>query len=393
MNRGAPVWPTPQQELLLKTALLSKIEATAAWTTWNSQVDLIEDHLDEGSFRLLPLVYKNLHRHEIDGQWMRRLKGIYRYAWAQNIQLFHATAVVLRLLHTAGLQTIVLKGAALSLLHYRDRGARPMSDFDILVPTEEAQTALDCLTEAGWRLTEEIAPGNLRYHYSTALVNSADQELDLHWHTLRECVYADADSDFWAEAVPVEILDVASKALHPADSLLHAIIHGIRWNPMPSIRWVADAAAIVRATDQDLLWDRLLKQARKRGLLFRLGEGLGYLNETIGIPVPDSVLRECERHSPSLIERVEYSKIQKPLEQVYDSAIGGHLLLFVEYCRLTRGQRFWPRLWGYPAFVQHCYGLTSRSQVLSELTGRVPRKLCRIFKHLTRQISKYALKG
>jgi hypothetical protein len=46
-------WPTEQQELLLKAALLKGEPAIQAWERWVSQVDI--NDLDQGSLRLTPL--------------------------------------------------------------------------------------------------------------------------------------------------------------------------------------------------------------------------------------------------------------------------------------------------------------------------------------------------
>src|SRR5262249_19250137 len=54
------LWPTSSQVLLLRAALGRGPDALEAWNEWKSRHDLIETELDHGSFRLLPLVYKNL---------------------------------------------------------------------------------------------------------------------------------------------------------------------------------------------------------------------------------------------------------------------------------------------------------------------------------------------
>ena len=73
------LWPTPAQELLLRSALLTGPGALEAWQRWKSQHDLVESELDHGSFRLLPLVYRNLSAQGIEEPHLARLKGIYRY--------------------------------------------------------------------------------------------------------------------------------------------------------------------------------------------------------------------------------------------------------------------------------------------------------------------------
>jgi hypothetical protein len=78
------VWPTAEQELLLRAALWSGERAIAAWLEWASRVDVVNDLVDEGSFRLLPLVYRNLDRVGLAGPSMSRLKGVYRHSWAKG---------------------------------------------------------------------------------------------------------------------------------------------------------------------------------------------------------------------------------------------------------------------------------------------------------------------
>ena len=51
-------WPTSQQELLLRAALLPGKEAIDAWREWKSGVDV--DQLDPGSLRLLAAAISEL---------------------------------------------------------------------------------------------------------------------------------------------------------------------------------------------------------------------------------------------------------------------------------------------------------------------------------------------
>ena len=103
---------TYDQELLLKAALLQGPDAIHAWQEWKDNTDL-EGHLDRGSFRLLPLLYKNLLRHRVKNPFMNKLKGIYRREWYKNQMLFFEMSKVLRYLHDKGIRTMILKGAAL----------------------------------------------------------------------------------------------------------------------------------------------------------------------------------------------------------------------------------------------------------------------------------------
>ena len=84
MSRGAAAWlPSPTQLLLLQASLWRGERAFSAWTEWrHREPDL--DTLDEGSYRLLPLLYRNLGPELAGNPDAGRLKGVYRRSWAAN---------------------------------------------------------------------------------------------------------------------------------------------------------------------------------------------------------------------------------------------------------------------------------------------------------------------
>src|SRR5262249_6896041 len=121
-------WPTECQRLLLQTALLPRTRALAAWQEWRSRYDFFDHPHGDGAFKLYPLVYKRLVAERVDEPLLPRMKGIYRYWWSANQRLFGMATQVLGELHRAGVNTLVLKGAAVGPLYYKDSGSRPMSD-------------------------------------------------------------------------------------------------------------------------------------------------------------------------------------------------------------------------------------------------------------------------
>ena len=79
-------WPTREQELLLQAALMQGKETIDAWEAWKSTVEIAQ--IDQGSYRLLPLLYKNLRDHGVEDPWADTLKGVYRSTWYKNQLLF-----------------------------------------------------------------------------------------------------------------------------------------------------------------------------------------------------------------------------------------------------------------------------------------------------------------
>ena len=356
-------WPTQQQELLLRAALLQGNEATDAWYEWKSSVDV--DRLDPGSLRLLPLLYWNLRTHGVKDSLTNRFKGVYRLTWYENQMLFHNMATLLRSFHNAGIQTMILKGAALTLLHYRDYGLRPLGDFDVLVHTEQASAAINLLSRLGWTpelrpleaFTETYISVTKAYHFA----DPAGRVLDLHWHLLPECCYANADDDFWDGAILTKIHDVPTHALNPSDQLLHACVHGARWNPVPPFRWVADAMMIMNTSQPEIDWNRLIAHAQKRRLILPLGDTLSYLRDVLDAPIPPAVLQSLWNMPTSKIERIEYEARTRPSELV--GPMRGLWFHYLRYSRLVSDGSLQHKLVGFPIVLQHIWGADHLWQV------------------------------
>lgn len=357
MNNNENCWPTWQQELLLKASLLQGGEAISAWEKWRSSVNI--EQLDPGSHRLFPLLYHNLNMRGIKDPLMNMLKGVYNLTWYQNQLLFHKVAALLNSFHNAGIETMLLKGAALTLLYYRDHGLRPMGDIDVLVRTEQAPAAINLLRNLGW----EPNPGSWQVAFTEAYVSAAHargfrdadgRELDLHWHVLLECCRADADNDFWDKAVPTKFYDASTHVLTPADQLLHVCVHGAKWNSTSPLRWVADAMMIIHSPKSEIDWNRLITQAEGRRLILPIRGALDYLKNKFDAPIPHAALQAIQNMQTSKMEHIEYSYksqsyLQKPL---------GYLpILWFDYARIAGNKTLALKLIGFVKHIQSYWGV------------------------------------
>ena len=202
-------------------------------------------------------------------------------------------------LNEAGLETLVLKGAALSVQHYRDFGVRPMKDVDVLVEPERAREAAALLRSSGWTQDVESEFDALIPVLHGILFLDGPNGIDLHWHSHWA---AAPEEDLWAAAVPVEVAGVPTLAQCPTDQLLHVCVHGI-WSQGQRIRWVADAFTVLRSAGADVDWGRLVERARAHTLTLPLGDAVGYLRTALGAPVPMEVVRQLRDTPRSVLER------------------------------------------------------------------------------------------
>jgi hypothetical protein len=388
-ERERTCWPSPEQELLLKAALLRGNAALDAWNAWRARVAWAR--LDLGSQNLLPLLWDNLRKQGVapDDPSMKTLRRSYRWTLGKNRLLFHAMTEVLRALHTAAFPTLLLKGAALTVRCYEDYGLRPMGDFDILIPTAQLEDVIRFLQTTGWhpapRSPEAFTRPYRQIIHAYAFKNASGWEFDLHWHVLDECCQPDADEDFWNNAVNIDLEGVPTALLNPADQLLHVCVHGVRWNDIPPLRWVADAMTVLSASPNAFDWDRLIIQTEKRRLILPMKATLNYLRTLLDAPVPAAVLDHLGNLPTSRLERFEYRYKTRPHEH---KALGYLPILWCKHSRLTGEIALPGKLSSFFPFVQKFWGVEHWWQMPRFLVLMSTRRLQNVVESTYRRVAR-----
>ncbi len=338
--------PTARQERCLHAALLAGDAARDAWRQVVSATPL--DQLDPGCRSILPLVYRNLARQSADDRdQIEALKARYLLAWSDNQRALDAALPLLRGFEEAGVEAVALKGLALIARFYRDAGARAMADVDVLVRPADVGRASDVAVGLGWRPRYRLTPGFLRVKHAGPFDHSAGVACDVHWRLFEESGAERADADLWTATDRVELRGSSLRVLSPADQLLHVCGHAGRWETGRTIRWVADAVAILREAPID--WPRLLAQTRERRFVLRMRHMLGYLRRAFDAGVPTAVEAELEREPVSLLERLEHSV------RTREHRVLGELPTYVFNCLRAE-----PRpLRALPGFLRDAWGLES----------------------------------
>jgi hypothetical protein len=262
-------WPTPDDLLLLRAALLDGDPALAAWRRFRAGHPDI-DALEGDACRLLPHVYRNLRELDYEDPALGRLKGTYRHAWYQNHVLLEAGARAIALLQANGIGVMLLGGAAMVALKLRDVGAQPIDACDILVHPHEQTRAHGILSSHDW-------PQRLALHTS-ALARGGD------------------DTSLWNGAVKVSLAGVETLAPNPTDQLLLVGASGLSWMPAP-LRWIPDAVLITTLAAEGIDWAALGVRARERDVTLALADALGFLVQEFQLEVPPGLLADLRRAS------------------------------------------------------------------------------------------------
>ncbi len=355
--------PSPAQELLLKAALSEGDEAVASWREYLKRVAF--DDTDYGSSRILPLVYKNLHRLGFDDPYMGRMKGIYRRTWAENQKNFQHLPGIFSAFREAGIPVLLLKGSALLLLCYRDFGLRGMGDFDVAVPVAKVREAVAILERRQWRLCLEYPQLQIELHHAVHMQNPMREDLDLHWHVLGHRYAEEFDRPFWEAARPLTYQGTELPSLQPSDHLLHVCLHGAAWSALSPLRWVADAHYIAKHCEID--WDRVLSMGEFLGVIPALRATLPYMKARFSAPIPEDFLNRLSVIESPAWQRRELKALCRP-----HGFLGVLPLLWVRHA--LDGEAMGRRR-SFPDYLKTFYGLDSYRKLGRYFLGKAWQKL------------------
>ena len=281
MSRKKNHWtPTPSQELLLKSAWSEPRHAFPCWEQWRKSNDI--EKLDQGSYRLLPLVFKNLgNQIPFEDEWHEKLKGTLRKSWFSNNMIQATAAVLFSELKKLGIRPLLLKGLHLINAYYDDMAARPLGDADFLVSWEQVAAVDGYLRSSGWKpkAKPRLAAGGENSMSSGNGINYVNEKgyaCDLHWNVMAHRCYPDADKKMITNAVNIAFEGDCFRALCPEDLILHLLEHGAYGNPIPSIRWVPDVLMVLKK-EEAIDWDRFLAHTLQTNLEVPVKAMLAYL--------------------------------------------------------------------------------------------------------------------
>ena len=363
------IWhPGPDEIRLLRAGLWDPPAARESWAEWRRAGGRDLDTADPGSFRLLPLVYRNLEPvlRDRDGG---RLRGIYRRSWASNQFALRAGGRALRALDNAGVETLVLKGAALLESAYRDLGARPMGDLDVAVPAAEIGRAVQALLGAGLHPSDDDPDALQRVRHSQPFSDADGYEFDLH----RDLLWRPGlERELWGASMPAEVAGVSTRRLCAADQILHVCVHGAPWNPVNPSRWAADASKVMENQADELDWDRLVRLAIEARLVPPLLDALSFLAEELRQPVPPQTIAALSAAPVAAAERRAHEALARRPSSRRSAAMAWWF--WERYRAQTEIDGDRPGPGGFLRYMKGFWGLEGTRQVPAHALRRLARR-------------------
>jgi hypothetical protein len=292
-------------DLLVRAALAPEVEARAAWRRWRAEHDI--DTTSWSEVRMLAAVASRIALLEEDADVRPRVEGIRKFLWVHTQMCLEPAGPALTALSEAGIPVLLTKGAARVVAQPASAHERLIRDVDVLVPLASAERALSLLCGTGWTLREPPwavqarAASTVAGHHAWTVVKGRG-EIDLHHFSNHLNRLTGDDDGLWRRATTHQWRGATVHLPAPADALVLAVTHGVRWSRDGAADWTVDAASLIDAGTVD--WDVVLAEADSRVLHAALHAGLGYLCDALGRAVPADVLRHLESRSTDL-ERAE----------------------------------------------------------------------------------------
>jgi len=376
MKRNSHCLPDSTQELLLNACLSSPDQAVVSWKLWKAKTDI--ENLDFGSFRLLPLLYRNLQSAGIEAQMLRRYRSVYRYFWYKNRLYLHLLGEFLTQYNRAGADLpLLLKGIPLILNYYSDPGLRPMSDIDIMVPEKDLPVAFSLLEQNGLTADKRlpVRPSSLWLEVEKGchFKNQSGIEVDLHWNLLPESNYLkDENSRYIQRGREVEVGAGKAKIPDATDLLYHVCAHGMKWNVVHPLRWIPDVMVILERDGERIDWDRVVSAVRRDRFTLRFKKAFEYLAVTGTTDrIPFRVKDLFARLEPGKWEIPEFWFLGHRMEILGDLPAD----LFLAYRHTLKNPGRKNRWMIFARFIGRKWRVKHFSQLLREIGVRLKRRL------------------
>ena len=201
------------------------------------------------------------------------------------------------LLHDRGIESMVLKGAAVEILAYGALGAKHAWDIDLLVSPDEVETACEVLDSAGYQLVEPV--GLTRPQLLTwidlakecELVHrDSGQRVELHWRlvdgpVLLPNMSVSSPSQLVAITNRLCLRTLAREELF-SYLCVHGAMHG--WS---RLKWLADLAALLAHESPEAI-EPLYRRSLDLGAGACSAQALLLCERLLGTPLPPSLKDE-----------------------------------------------------------------------------------------------------
>ena len=279
-------------------------------------------------------------------------------------------------LRAAGVEALVLKGAALAHTLYPAPHLRPSVDIDLLVRTEDRSAAAMALEALGYTRRNAIARDAVHAQATYERTAGSVGAIDLHWSISNRPLFAETLTfdELASEAVPVPGFGGGVRTPGPVHALLLACVHRVAHHGDPDrLIWLYDIKLLAAALSPED-WRRFASLAARKRIAAVCRHGLAMTAALLG----------CGEGASAAIEVLDQlARTQREPSAVYIGGIGGDLRLFALDLYAARGPRakadlVASHLFPDARYMRLAFGATTSPALAAAYIRRAARGLWRL---------------
>lgn len=268
-----------------------------------------------------PLVFLRLpkiiiNRDDIPRYVRKKLKEDYYLNAARNALVFEELRKAIETFRKAGLQVIVLKGAALAETVYGNPALRPMSDVDLLVKKEDLHQVDELLKKLDYSPADRsVDDVDFTSTYLTTLDyrNPAKNSpsFHIHWHFVNSTIPNESYinhikmEDIWRDSVKTNIADIETWVMSPHHLIIHLSEHALRvTHSLSKLSYFCDIDRAINYYWKSLDWDLLVQATIRFNLNKMVYTTLYFSRYFIKAKVPEDVLLKLKPERFSIPEKI-----------------------------------------------------------------------------------------
>ncbi len=220
------------------------------------------------------------------------LKQFAYHVATHNLNLQSKLETILSGFNEAGIDVMLLKGAALTGQIYDRPDLRPMSDVDLLLKEKDIKAGTSLLEKLGCSpgmglIHEDHFP---KYYYESEYMSAGPNpiRLDVHVRPFRPTRYTQLipEDQFWENARPVKVGQASALIPSAETMLIHLAAHAA-FHECSRLMWLYDLKRWCDKFGQDMNWSLVLKRTKAWHLVAPVRHAINVAEDSWGPFVPN----------------------------------------------------------------------------------------------------------
>jgi hypothetical protein len=342
-----------------------------------------------------PLVYKNFtyvkNYSSIPESAISKLKQTYYISFNRNEAIYKSFRIAVKALSEKDKSVIALKGIFLVDKIYHDIGLRHMSDIDLLVKKEDAESCRNILIGIGFETKERFKSEFIRSTHDTKhlpqlVKDNVSIELHLKTHT-DDCEYNVNVDDYWRNAVNTEISKTACLALSPTDLLQHLCLHLDYHfkNGKIQLYSYCDISEVLKFYKDEISWDAFEQSCNKYNCSKNVFLQIYIAHKYFAAPLPEHMQKKASDYADEQSERLFISYLKGNEDEISNEIANSNIKKLKQIKGTGQKLKYLlDDLFPSAAFMRSRYKIKNKSLLYWYYIIRLKTGIAGLFRHLTK---------